>query len=196
MEAGLRIIIDTACVTLGINRIANIETDESQNAQLLRSNVDHVARTICQEFDFPSARARYKLIKDTNVLEVPPPYTGAYPLPSNYLRLFDFNSQIGDYDIIIDDAANRRVMLANFEPGWIIYSRVPSYDLMDPLLQEAIGQMLAYRLSVKVSESESKAKANQQKALEAFSRAVSASVFERSADIENNSNWLAAMRSY
>lgn len=196
MQSGLRVIFDTASIYLSINRIANVETDEGTHATYLRNHVEQVARTICQEFDFPSCRARYKLVKDTSIVDIPPPFTGVFPLPSNYLRLLDFHCQAGDYEVNIDDINNRRIMYANFEPGWIIYSRMPPYDLMDPLLLEAIGCALAARLSLKISESEAKAQENERRALAAFSRAVSATSFERSADRDNGSIWLEKMRGY
>jgi hypothetical protein len=182
MQAGLTNIFNIACGLLGTDPISNPEEDTSLVGRNLRAHIESVAKEICQAYDFASCRARVKLQKEETLDAIPPPFSARYPLPADYLRLIEVTSELGDYSVELDSNGTRRVMFANFEPDWIIYGRVPNYDMMDPALQSAIGAALAARVAPVQAQTETRKREIKADAEAAFMGAVTAGVFERSAD--------------
>jgi hypothetical protein len=198
-RSNLHIIYDTAATLLGQGLISDPEATEGRLINLLRGHVENVAEEVAQESDWPSCRTRIKLIAEPLALgeQLPGPFTKRYPLPLDYLRMIDLDSEAsghyGNYTIETDAATGRRVMLADFDPGFITYARLPSYDRLDPLLRSAIAARLAGRIARSITESDARAREIEAAAQQAFDRAVAATVFERSSDVDRPPSWRDAM---
>jgi hypothetical protein len=198
-RSNLHIIYDTAATLLGQGLISDPEANDTKLIRLLRGHVESVAEEVCQESDWPSSRTRAKLIEEplAEGEELPGPFTKRYPLPLDYLRMIDLDSEAsgfyGNYSIETDAVSQRRVMLADFEPGFIAYARLPPYDRLDPLLRSAIAARLAGRIARSITESDARAREIEATAQQAFDRAVAATVFERSSDVDRPPAWRDAM---
>jgi hypothetical protein len=199
MRSGLHIIFDTAAALIGQAHVSDPLQDTGRLASSLRAHWEGVAEEVCQEFDWSSCRTRARMMAETLAVGevLPPPFTLRFPLPADYLRLCDMDSQIsgfhGTHSVEIDPLTNWRVMLADFNPEWIIYSRFPGADNLDPLLRTAIAARLAQRVARIVTESDGRAREVEAQAQQAFDRAVASSVFERSADIDVPVSWSSRM---
>lgn len=198
-RSNLHIIYDTAATLLGDSLISDPEATEGKLIKLLRGHVESVAEEVCQEHDWPSCRTRLKLIEEPLAMgeELPGPFTKRYPLPLDYLRMLDLDSEAsgfyGNYTVETDPVSGRRVMLADFEPGFITYARLPSYDRLDPLLRSAIAARLAERIARSITESDARAREVEAAAQKAFDKAVAATLFERSPDVDRPPSWRDAM---
>jgi hypothetical protein len=198
-RSNLHIIYDLASTLLGQGLISDPEASEGRLINLLRGHVESVAEEVCQEHDWPSCRTRVKLIAEPLALgeTLPPPFTTRFPLPLDYLRMLDLDSEAsgfyGNYSVETDFVTQRRVMLADFEPGFIAYARLPPYDRLDPLLRSAIAARLAQRIARSITESDARAREIEAAAQQAFDRAVASTVFERSPDVDRPPSWRDAM---
>jgi hypothetical protein len=193
------IIFDVAAALLSQEPVADPGADESRLTRVLRAHLTQTAEEVAQEFDWPSCRARVLLVAEAPdpAAPVPPPFTARHPLPDDYLRLLDFADVqpaiAGRHTVEIDGRSGRRVLLADFEPGWLIYARLPPLDRLDPLLRAAIAARLAQRVARTITESDGRAREIEAQAQQAFDRAVAATVFERSADLDVAPSWADRM---
>jgi hypothetical protein len=185
-------IFNIAAALLGQEAVTSPDTAVDRLGRSLNAHFDGVVAEVCQSFDWPCARKRAQLIAEATSVTLPNPFKYRYPMPSDYLRLLDGETDHINYAIELDEN-DRLVLLADDAIGYITYARVPLIDRFDPLLCAAIGAKLAERIALIVTESESRAEKLMEKAQRALDLAVSGAMFERSPDIDDPSTWKQRM---
>ncbi|HWK44923.1 MAG TPA: hypothetical protein VNT30_09390 [Stellaceae bacterium] len=143
-------ICNTALFALGEDPISSLG-DPTKRAILCKARFDPVRRAVLRAYPWNCAKKQAQLA----AAATPPlfTYANAYPLPPDFLRMYDLpESDKAQWEII-----GRQLLTDEGAPLDVVYIQdLTDPTVMDPLLVECIGDQLAAELAQPLTQSQAK----------------------------------------
>lgn len=147
-------ICNRALAKLGQPRVSNVDTDNTENAKIMRYMYDIVRDALLAEYPWNFALKRAQLAKHATAPAWG--FNNAYTLPSDFLSLVEIKNN-PDYRVENDADGDLAILTDEGSPIYILYiRRIEDAGIFKSLFVEAFATRLAFEACESITESNTK----------------------------------------